>query len=932
MTPFLKAIALYIKQQYQTQTDSLVIVMPNQRSGHFLKKYISETFPDAVWSPDIFDLNNWIVKQVDLRICDPTDLLFLLYSCYRKIEPQGSSFEEFYPWGEIVLSDFDEIDKNLINPIQLFRNIIDYQQIQSDYSYLSEKQIQSIQRFFENFKTGGTDGIKQKSSQIWQILPDLYEKFTESLQARGQCYEGLAYKIFSSQAINGIAKDKQYLFVGFNALTESELTIFKRFKSTGQAQYFFDYDQYYLKDEQHEAGRFLRENLRNFPMPEAFLHLSGELELFTSLAEKPKMLTAYTLSSDHGQASLLAEILTKSTHSLSGQADELAIVLPDESILPAIISSFPEQFRELNISLGYPLKSTQAAGLSELLFQLHRSRTEDGSGQVAWHRNALSELLRHDYLQAKDNPKLSSFIQKLSRSNRNYHRITESNEFIQLITRKIEEGKDFLQLLIDCFTFLIENPINELPSIEKEFIYQYLLAVSKFQHQLNDFPETLSMESCFKILNRSIRKNKIAFKGEPLRGIQLIGPLETRLLDFKHLIILSLNDGVFPPIAYTPSFIPYSIKQGFGMQTRDMKDAIYSYYFYRLLQRCSTVDFFIPSTSSGGNKSEPSRFIHQLNYSKSFQLHSKIAGNRLSIGEKSNIQINKGEELLSQLKYLSPTSLNYYLDCSLKFYFRYILKIKTDAEGSENIGLAEFGNLIHHFMEKLYEGRGMIQPEFLKGLLQEENQLRTRLYQAFSHFGYAEGEEIPVSENRLIFDNLITYLKALLGADLAYAPFEILGTEKEISMSFNISGQSIEIKGTIDRIDRKGRIVRIMDYKTGKDDLSVKALDKLFDRSIDDRQKAIFQLLIYSIAYEKELKNFEQIEAHIFNLKKIFQREFDSQILINNEKVNLQTTKIDFIPKLQNLFEELFDLSIPFSQTEYSKRCTNCDFNLICKR
>lgn len=923
---------MYIQSNFAGKTDSLVIVLPNQRSGHFLKKYLAETFPDAVWSPEIYDFRNWIFKQINWRLNDSVDLLFKLFACYKKIEPNASGFEEFYPWGEIVLNDFDEMDKQLINPVQLFGNIIDYQQIQSDFSFLSEKQIQSIRHFFDNFNAGNDDSIKQKSHQIWQILPELYQAFKVDLLQNEVCYEGMAYRYLAENEDFVPESGFNYLFVGFNALYESERKLFKRFQSAGDSFFFFDYDDLYLNDELHEAGYFQRINKKEFPMPKDFISMADELNLFSNLGQSDKGFTSYTLSTDNGQASLLAEILEAGIETRNGSSDELAIVLPDEAILPGILSNFPSALSEINISLGYPMKATQAVRLSELIYQLHRTKSEDTAKKTAWHRNTLMELLRHDYLRSANYTEIEELMLKLSKSARAYHRIPDSSGLLSLLTQPVSSGEEFIKRLDEIYSFLIEEDSTDLPEREKEFIYQYLLSVRQFYLQLTDFSEPLSIELTFRILNRILRKQKIAFKGEPLKGIQIIGPLETRLLDFSHLIILSMNEGTFPPQSFTPSFIPYSIKQGFGMHTREVKDAIYSYYFYRMLQRCRRADFLIPSSSSGGNRSEPSRYIHQLNFSKHFKLIQLAAGNKLSITDKHRISVPKQELNLHEIKWLSPTSLNYYLDCPLKFYFRFVLKINTTDEKVETIGMPEFGNIIHYFMQQIYLQGGMVHRPTLENLLKNDQEIKDRLMQAYDHFGFAEEGLILLAENRLIFENLVTYIKALLRADLQYAPFEIIGTESETRLTLSTQLGVVEIKGTIDRIDRKNGVVRIIDYKTGKDDHVADSIEGLFDRNNPNRKKAIFQILLYSIAYKCASPIQSEIQAYIFNLKKVFNDNFDGLIRTKKDKIEINEVESEFTLKIQELVDEIMDRNIPFQQTDQVKHCSNCDFNLICKR
>lgn len=945
MFPFLKSVARWIYQHYPQNTDKLVIILPTRRSGHFLKHYLTQFYPNAIWAPEMLTINDWVISGTSGRMAEPTELLVSLYQLYRKHNLSPTIFEEFMQWGDMILQDFDEVDKNMIPAAQLFQNMIDLQQIQDDFSYLTENQIAAIKQFHQNFSTLSDSELKRKISGLWELFPVLYDDFTQELTKQQLFYEGLAYKMFAESVEMHLKDDKDYLFVGFNALYESELKILKAAQKKGNSMFFWDYDHFYLDDEDHEAGRFIRQQLALFPPPDDFSDdenpSASSTIRFNSLLKADKQLHSYHLSSLVGQTNLAGQLISGQLENYNNEPDYLAVVLPDESLLPALLNQLPQTVETFNISMGFPLRGTQAAILINQLGQVQKLMQLREDGSFAAYKPALTEFLSHDYLIPFSREILNSF----SKSNRQYissKRLEGLPAELLRLLPPASNGTKQLEALLIFIDWLILGDLPGLPEQEKEFSYQVSRSLRSLQNLLAPIRDEIQSDTVFRLINKLLRKEKIPFRGEPLSGIQLIGLLETRLIDFKRIIFLSVNEGYFPPSGITPSFIPYSLRTGFNLMTRDRRDAIYAYYFYRAIQRAEQVHLLIPDGTEAGSRTEASRYIAQLHYSDKFTLNQHLTGHSIRFPEKSPIRIKKDKNQFQSFHYqndkngriLSPTALNAYIDCSLRFYFNYILRLSPEIEKSENIDAMEFGNIIHDCMHRIYSKEKEVRSEYPGSLRKDEHALRKLLLDSFEQNHYAVNGVIDVPENLLIFENMLMYLKELLKADEQYAPFTILAVEENLRKTLVVDSDepfSVLLGGQVDRIDEKSGIIRIIDYKTGRDENHFKAVEDLF-QSKKDRQKAILQAFLYAEAFLEDHPEAIQIEGHILNLKKSFNHDFDSCIHQDGNPVNYKAIRFEFMNQMQQLMTEIFNTETYFEQTEDSSKCKYCDFAGICKR
>lgn len=945
MFPFLKAVARWISSHFPESTDQLIIVLPTRRSGHFLKQYLSDYYSKAVWAPEILTINEWISADSSRRIAESPETLFDLYLIYKQVQPNYVSLDEFIQWGEIILNDFDEIDKNLIDASQLFRNIIDYQELQSDFSYLTENQIQAIRQFHHHFNPSKESDIKHKIKQLWELLPELYTLFNEKLEQKKCWYEGRAYRHFAEHIQENLQDGKQYLFIGFNALVESEKKIFRAAQNRGNAAFFWDYDIYYQTDFHHDAGKFIRENLIQFPAPDDFTDDADNQAAngFQSLLSQPKQFHQYKVSSVSGQTALCGKIVQQELGDYRGEADYMAIVLPDESLLPSLLHQLPPSIKDLNISMGYPLRYSLPGMLLNQIHQVHKTTRLKSDGTHSSLKSGVLSLLNHDYLK----PYAQETLKILNKSER--YRVAGQQldalpEPLRAILEPPQEGIQLLKQLRLLLEWLIQDEARHLPDVEKEFTFQLYLLVQKLENLVEPLHDELIPESTYRLLHRMIRTAKIPFKGEPLKGIQLVGLLETRLIDFQKVILISFNEGAYPPSGFTPSFIPYSIRTGFNLANHEKRDAMYAYYFYRLMQRPQQVHFLIPEGIAAGNKTEASRYLAQLSFSNKFSINSYLIDNDININQKTSLSIQKQVDMFAHFRMdntdyprkLTPTALNAFIDCGLKFYFRYILQLKPPIEKSESIDALEFGNILHYFMKLVYEDHPEVDASYPESILKDGELIQKLLLRSFEEYGFANQGIIETPENELLFENMLLYVRELLKADANYAPFQVIATEEEMEQSFQVKhypGQNFRLGGNVDRIDEKMGRVRIIDYKTGRDSNEIKTITELFDGESEKREKAAFQVFLYSEFYMQANPTFRGVlEGHILNVKQLFKKNPESCIQLKGEAVNYNSIRPEFQDQFSQLLDTIFDPALPFEQTKNEKKCEYCDYNTICKR
>jgi len=949
--PMLETLAVHLTEGDPELLGSTRIILPNRRAGLFLQRHLAMHGRKTGWAPLIYSMTDFIQEISVLDQGDPVELLFSLYDVYTALAERPVSLDEFYHRGEAMIRDFDELDKYLVDADLLFTNILDLKAIEEPLAGLEEDQIRFIRQFWTGFHEGDRTPEKQQFLQNWELLPRIYEGFRKKLAQQDLAYQGMQYREIAERIAHGEmepAREGRTVVAGFNALNRCEKRIFAWLKIQG-AEFFWDYDARYMEDPHSEAGRFLRENLSQFPP-------SAELEDFRGL-EDEKQIRIFELPTDVLQAKTVHRILEGRLDEFSGECTDTAVVLCDEELLLPVLMSLPESAEKINVTMGYPMKNTPVFGFTEILLRLHQhARTlPDGTGSF-YHKDVLAILL-HPYFRkiAGDaSPDLSSTI--LSENLIMVEQGLFKGELEERIFQAVEGAIGLLGYLRGIFIHILEGlaGLEEQmqQALDREFIFRLLGHLNKLEKLLANRPgiSTSMVES---LLRKSLSGLRIPFEGEPLSGLQIMGILETRLLDFRHLILLSMNEETMPASHATNSNIPYSLRLAFHMPAREDMDAIYAYYFYRLMQRAERVDLLYNSGSEGVRSGEMSRYLYQLIFERGTEVIRP--GLEVHTREIPPVLVEHTPEISRKLsvfqagredgRYLSPTAINTYIDCSLKFYLRYLAGIGESEEVEEEIGAAGFGTVVHDALQKLYgeiaqKNQHEISREDLSALASSGHaeQVLRESFIKHHHRGKKRGK--LEGRNIILFQVMLRYLKKIIHTDLDLAPFGVVSLEQSYERKLTIDGpegdRSILLGGKIDRIDRIGKVRRVIDYKTGGASQEFPSLDSLFDGTRTRRNAAAMQTLFYAWLAGSAYPG-EQILPGLYVMKALFEGGFDPALVMKTrgqgQRVeSFEALENEFLIHLRGVLQRLYDPDIPFVQRENDQKCSYCDFAELCSR
>ncbi len=942
---FLEEIAEYVLKHHAGATDKVTLVFPNRRAGLFFQKYLSARVAQPIWSPKIVSIEDFIKSFSPFKTADKLDLIFELYKVFTQLNKSGEEFDSFFYWGDVLLQDFDELDKFMTDAELLFKNLAYVKELENNLDYLEESQKQLILDFWKSF--GDKLSTHKKGFlTIWNNLFQVYTQFKKRLTEKGIAYNGMIYHQVAAKLDEGLdfPKDEKVIFAGFNALSKSEEQIITWFVEEGLGTVFWDADDHYLKDNRQEAGRFLREmKFGNAILRKTFRDTYGN-----AFAEQ-KNIQVVSVASDVGQAQQAAEVL----RSISGKLDEhTAVVLPNNALLFPLLHAMPPGVEKLNITMGYPLASSTVYGFLDALIEMQVRAENKG----AYHFRSVLTILQHPLLTHYHNKNLLQIVREIMQKNILWvpKKMLEGSNLLQLVFTEVTDMSDYLKAIT------LELASKSEDEVEQEFFYHFFTLLNQMygftqQHQLQ-----LPKAAYQKIFRQLVRSERLPFEGEPLLGLQVMGILETRNLDFENVIVLSMNESLLPPAAKNASFIPYSIRKVFELPVVDQQDSMYAYIFYRLVQRATNVTFIYNSTEGTGKNSEISRFVHQLEYETKWNISHSTATSEVTIEDPNEISITKNEGILERLrsftskknfeKRFTPTALNTYLDCRLRFYFKYVLELYEPEEVAEEVDPMVFGNILHRIMEKLYlpydrDGHRTIEEE---NIISIEKRIDVETGKAFAQqFGAEEDEYKFEGQNILAKEIIRKMILKVLEYDKQQTPFELLGVEADEKKGFvlntdlQISDEKLQVgmKGIIDRIEQKDGIVRIVDYKTGQDAKHFTDIHSLFDRELKSRNKAVFQTFFYGLLYlESPIGNDNApIQASLFNIRELFKSNFTPLIQnkINRSMVDVMDIRpflSEFKSELNSMLKEMFDEEVPFSQTTDTDKCKYCPYAGICNR
>jgi hypothetical protein len=963
---FLKELAAKILASHST-FENVTLVFPNRRAAIYFRKHLSELLDKPAFSPRLLTIEEFVGVHTNLKVLDKIELIYELYKVYtvviKRTEPEAgvAALEEFYFWGDMLLRDFDEIDKYMVDAKQLFKDLSHQKELDTNFDFLTVEQREFLLSFWSNFD--GNQSVNQKKFlKVWKQLPEVYSEFKVNLLRRGFAYDGMLHRLVAETVIT--EKDKlcqNVVFAGFNALTTCEEKIISYYVSHANAAVHWDIDEYYVNNVAQEAGKFFREYQLHPVLKSTFP--PDAPSYFANKKTEKKPVRLYGAAQPIGQAKLMSQVLREQLDQ-GINPEETLIVLPDEKVLFPVLHGISGAVEKLNVTMGFPLSSTPMFNFIELLMDLQINRKADHFN----HRQVVA-LMGHPYVVAAD--AVSSNAKRKEILRHNWVHIPKSYlatdaQLHRLIFHEIGTLDLGMSVLIDYLKTIVTEvgSLNTIGYLDKEYAVHFIKFLNRLQDVLakdelnrpaSSHKETVAaIKSFLRLLRLLIRPEKIPFTGEPLKGLQVMGVLETRNLDYKNVFVLSLNEGAFPSMGNKGSYVPFSIRKAYGLPTIEHQDAIYSYLFYRLLQRAENVFLFYNSETDVLGQGEMSRYLKQLIFESGLKTEQKILHNPVEPKGITPIVVGKNKQVLENLAKLnegnsyfvgiSPSALNAYIECRLKFYLRHVAKIKEADEVEEELDARVLGNFLHDVMEVFYK---RIRDKKKSKLIEAtdfdnyESIIDNLIDEAFIQtYRLDPSKKVEYEGQRLVVREVVKrFAHRIIQIDKDYAPFSIEAVEQgglTLTLKLDQPPHKAVVGGKIDRVDLKGDVLRVIDYKTGKDKLTFESVSSLFARD-SKRNKAAFQTLLYALLYKQNVPSIENVRIKmvpgLINRLNLFDDGFTFGLKVGKELVSdVDLLLPEFEGHLKNLFEELFNPDQVFDQTTDLENCKFCAYTQICYR
>jgi hypothetical protein len=946
MTPFLKELAERMIREHP-RLDELTFIFPNRRAALYFENYLARGLQRPQWAPSLYSIEQFFKQHSDLKEPDKLTLVFRLYQVYTSVLKNNESFDKFYFWGEMLLRDFDEIDKYMVNAPQLFKDLSKIKELDETFDYLTDEQKAFLQEFWSHFSEKPSV-TKEEFLVMWKKLPKVYTEFTKTLRKESLGYEGMIHRDVAesfTKKIPARLKDAKLVFAGFNALTKAEEVVLSALVANG-AQIIWDTDKYYVDNDLQEAGQFMRQYRKHPKFAQTF-----PTELPSHFLDSPKKISMTAVPQRIGQAKLagleidgILEKLPK--NDLPVELSKTVIVLPDESMLLPIMHSLPEQLEDINVTMGFPLRETPLFNLLDQVVEMQiKKRTK------SFNHREVNAILGHAYFLALAEQEAQERVVQIVRNNRVYVAIEDllgTDPIFSVVFKPVESA--------DATTYLLEivehlgSRFSDKKSFDREYAYRFHQHISRLHSIFSASEKAPDWRGFQKLFRQVMMMQKIPFTGEPLRGLQIMGVLETRNLDFDNVIILSLNEGQLPSPPRQGSYVPHSIRRAYSLPTYEHQDAIYAYLFYRLLQRASNVSFYYSTEPDVIGNGEMSRYLQQVLLESNLPIEKRVLHNPIHVHAVKAIILGKTPAVMEQLEkyvrtdgerlyFLTPSSLNDYIECSLRFYLKQVAGLKEAEEVEEEVDARVFGNILHDVVYWLYDelrkvNNNIVQPEDLQITDTRIDGLIDRAFREFYHMEPAE--QVVYEGKRVVVKEVVrTFLRKILERDTEYAPFEIRMLEDNFNEKIVLtSGKQVRIGGKIDRADAKNGTVRVIDYKTGKDDLGFESLESLFDGE-GRHNKAAFQTMLYSYVYFLHNGTAERIKPGLLNRNNLFGSDFKFGLRMGKSREPLEDVGMllpEFGQRLHEVVEEIFNPAVPFKQTSNLKSCMYCSYKALCRR
>ena len=960
MKSFLEYVAHDVLEKYGHDLSRLAMVFPNKRASLFFNEHLARLAGRPVWSPAYITISDLFRSHSTLQTGDPIKLVCDLHKCFVQVTGIQESLDHFYGWGQVLLADFDDIDKNMADASKVFANLRDLHEL-DDVSYLTEEQKAIIRKFFGNFSDEQQSELKQRFLKLWSHFIDIYHSYNDYLEQQGLAYEGALYKkVATDETVT--FEHEAYLFVGFNLIQPVEQILFRRLKKEGKARFYWDFDHYYLQSSKlkapsskdNEAGHFISQYLDQFPN-----ELDIDCDEIYRNFQKPKHITYLSAATENIQAHYMAQWLKESDRLKAGK--RTAVVLCNEALLPMAIHCLPEEVDKVNITTGYPLSQSP---VSSLLMQLFSLQTLGYNKKKHTFRPPFrNKVLRHPYI---------SFL-------RGDEQETEKLLFRQFDDLKPMELCSWMAEVMKTIALRSREQEEQTASpLFAETLFRTYTLLNRLYSLMESGDLNIDLTTLHRLLLQLVRSTSIPFHGEPAVGLQVMGVLETRNLDFDHVLVLSCNEGNMPKGVNDTSFIPYNIRKAFGLTTIDHKVAIYSYYFHRLMQRCEDVTLVYNNATEDGKTGEMSRFMLQMLVESSHSIEQQAIKTNHSIGRPSRTTIQKTPKMMQLLRQrfkaspdqpvLSPTAINRYMSCPLKFYYHYVSGIQEYQEEEEDtIDGRMFGNIFHKAAENIYNELGFnVTAAPLQALLKHPASIaravdaafKTELFQLKASDSMPELNGIQTINREVI----IRYLRQLLTYDLKLAPFTIIGLELPVMNEWRVEPQGDEpflttVGGKIDRLDcirnaNGEEVIRIVDYKTGrfKEEVMPDVASIFSQDYVDKHSDYYLQTFLYAtivnrlqttgsmpqatsskLQVQSSKLQAQSITPALFFVQQSNQDSYDPTLKLGKQPIqDIKVYEDEFVEGVKTVVNEIFSPGVSFSPTTVTSRCTKCPFQQLC--
>lgn len=954
MNTFLSAVARDLTSRFGNNLQDVTIVFPGKRAGLFFTQELARTEQTPLWAPEYTCMDGLFGAFTPLVTADPIEATCTLLKLMQKIIPeeQAQTLDQLWGWGEVILSDFNDIDKHMADARLVLANVYDQHSLES-MDFLTPEQEEALQHFFSNFSVEGNTAIKERFLHVWSHMYELYTALNRTLQAKGTLYEGALFRHVVNEIRHRqelidkyMRERKAVVFAGFNVLNDVEHAIMEAMQRNGKALFYWDYDSFYVDDEANEAGIFMRQNLRDFPCalsPKEFRNMQHLHDVTFIACNTNNAAARFT----HQWLNLPQDITPNRN----------AVVLCNESLLHSVLHALPEAVDEVNVTMGFPLADTPVYGLLMALANLQTDGYDPAKG-----------TFRYPFLLAAKRHPYAHLLGTENKWAHEWHGADSASLLKWLDTQLQHIGRHFSTLAHpSAYDMLYMEAIFQTHRI----LLQFIRLAQSPQDALDVLPGTMR-----RLLRSVLMSTSIPFHGEPALGLQVMGVLETRCLDFSHLLMLSVEEGMLPRTTQSDTMIPGDIREAFGLTTPRHRNAVYAYYFYRLIQRTEHLTCVYNENSTGNTHHEMSRFLRQMLAETDIPIRQQWLRSTPQVDNIASLCVHKDEHIMEEMrrKYdqmlaegrhvmLSPSAINTYMDCPMKFYFQHVADLQPERDPDKGLQPSDIGNIFHDTAQILYEravqhtGNRILPAHVLNELLRQlESHVEPLLDIVFDvHIFHptddkwnlgerirqmAEHRERPQNEytgELIIYRSVILqYLQNMLRYDAAHAPMRIIGTEVERKFTMDIQPEGmppmcILTGGRIDRLDETGGYVRVVDYKTGNHVPKVDNMEQVTGLSAT-HEGYYLQTFLYAYAQMQECLPGTKVKPVLFYPGKASAKNYDPTLRIGKTVVEDFGSQFaeEFVTGLKERVTEIFSPHMPFTQCANRRTCERCDFRLIC--